>query len=118
MSSIVSLVYLQNLRKNEDTWTISKFRDMANEVLDTFLAGSSNYLGASLTGVMSTSASIVDMQGMNQIVNNTFIDATKSWDRQGKFISKYVNVHLISDNSDNKLLTLYFAGVNKRLSHR
>ena len=118
MSDEIDLVYLQNIRNNEDTWTISRFRDMAAEVLDTYLSGTTNYLGVNLAGVLSTSNSIVDMVGMDQIINNSFIDASKVWNRQGKFISKYVNIHLISDNIDNKLLTLYFAGVSKRLSHR
>ena len=56
--------------------------------------------------------------GMNQNLNAPYIDMTKDWTRRGTFIDKYLNIHLISDNSDNLLLTLYFAGATKRLSYR
>ena len=56
--------------------------------------------------------------GMNQNANPAYLDMAKDWTRRGTFIDKYLNIRLISDNSDNLLVTLYFAGATKRLSYR
>tara|TARA_R110000822_G_scaffold47694_7_gene126329 strand:- start:2429 stop:7123 length:4695 start_codon:yes stop_codon:yes gene_type:complete len=118
-SGVVDINYLQNTRKNEGSWTISGFRDMAAELLDTTYSGTNNYLGANLPGTVSTAnIAMFNYAGMNQNLNAPYIDMTKDWTRRGTFIDKYLNIHLISDNSDNLLLTLYFAGATKRLSYR
>jgi hypothetical protein len=118
-SGVVDINYLQNTRKNEGTWTISGFRDMAAELLDTTYSGTNNYLGANLPGTVSTAnIAMFSYAGMNQNINAPYIDTAKDWTKRGTFIDKYLNVHLISDNSDNLLVTLYFAGTTKRLSYR
>ena len=122
-SGIVDITYLQNTRKNEGSWFVSGFRDMSGELLDTTYSGTNNYLGVNLPGTISTGNtdmfnSIGENNGMHHHVNSAYLDASKDWTRRGKFIDKYLNIHLISDNSDNLLLTLYFAGASKRLSYR
>ena len=122
-SGLVDISYLQNTRKNEGSWFVSGFRDMSAELLDTTYSGTNNYLGVNLPGTISTGNT--DMFngvnvniGMNQNANPAYLDMAKDWTRRGTFIDKYLNIRLISDNSDNLLVTLYFAGATKRLSYR
>ena len=52
------------------------------------------------------------------VVNAEYIDSTKPWHMQKKFVDHYLGVRLSSDNSSTNLLYLYAAGTKFRKSNR
>ena len=58
------------------------------------------------------------VSGMDEVVNNAFIDLSKNWTLQKKFIDKWVGIRLIYDNVSNNLLNLYSTNVAVRKMHR
>ena len=79
-----------------------------------------NLLGGINTGTVTTSF-IEDMftvDGMSEIINPNYIDITKNWNEQSKFIDKWVGIRLIYDNVSNNLLNLYSTEVAVRNLYR
>jgi hypothetical protein len=58
------------------------------------------------------------VDGMSELVNNSYIDLNKTWDKQRKFTDKWVGIRLICDNKQNNLLNLYSTSVGARKVHR
>ena len=121
-----ALEYLVNVRRVGSEWKVNKFRDMANIALDTgdyYMAGTlanPNVVGGANVGTITSSStvSMFDHTGMNEIVNPGYINLGKNWDIQKKFIDKWVGIRLIYDNIENNLVNLYSTTVGVRLFYR
>jgi hypothetical protein len=125
------LEYLINIRRIGNEWKVNKFRDMARledqagnlNLPNTdpyYMSSNINVVGGTNTGTFTTShlQNMFTINGMNEIVNNNFIDLTKNWTLQKKFIDKWVGIRLICDNVSNNLLNLYTTNVAVRKMHR
>ena len=79
-----------------------------------------NIIGGVNTGTITTSSinSMFQIDGMNENVNGNYMDLTKTWDNQKKFIDKWVGIRLIYDNISNNLLNLYSTNVVIRKLYR
>jgi hypothetical protein len=119
-SGEIPLEYLINIRRTGETWKFTNFRDMANETTDTsayytgpFTGTNFGVLGANIAGAINDGVQTpgdVDMftiNGMSEVLNVAYLDLTKPWHEQGKFIDRYIAFRLICDNSDNNSVNLY-----------
>tara|TARA_R110001592_G_scaffold135278_2_gene351467 strand:+ start:3849 stop:10256 length:6408 start_codon:yes stop_codon:yes gene_type:complete len=117
------LEYLVNIRRVGNSWKVNNFRDMAALAIDTrayYTSPQVNLLGGINTGTVTTSF-IEDMftvDGMSEIINPNYIDITKNWNEQSKFIDKWVGIRLIYNNVSNNLLNLYSTEVAVRNLYR
>jgi len=115
------LEYLINTRRVGNSWKVHNFRDMAALVNQAGTAGvntsayytaaGTNIIGGANIGTVTTSSidSMFTVDGMSEILNTSYIDITKTWNTQRKFIDKWQGIRLICDNSQNNLLNLYTA---------
>jgi hypothetical protein len=130
-SGKIDLEYLINTRKTEGSWKVNQFRDMSAEITDanTYYTGpftGSNYgivnttvAGTSPTGVLTAdSIPMFIVNGMSEILNPAYIDPTKPWYKQGKFIDRFVAFRLICNNLDNNLINLYNTEALYRIQSR
>ena len=58
------------------------------------------------------------VDGMSEVLNNGYLDLSKSWDQKRKFMDKWVGIRLIYDNISNNLLNLYSTNVSVRKMNR
>ena len=56
--------------------------------------------------------------GMYKTVNASYLDLSKNWNLQRKFIDKWVGIRLIYTNITNNLLNLYSTNVEARKLYR
>ena len=131
--------YMMNVRRIGNEWKINKFRDLANLVNsgDIVYYGdgpdgvSSGHSGSNygLTGVnvagtitetvqVTSSNTMFNVSGMNETINDSFIDVNKSWNTQRKFSDKWVGIRLICSNSDKNLINLYATDVAAKKFYR
>ena len=129
--------YMINTRQVGNEWKINKFRDVAklatsNASIYTGAFTGSNFgvPGANVAGTITTGVEVTDGQvtgatgamfnidGMNETINNNFIDAGKSWHKQRKFRDKWVGIRLIYDNVTKKLINLYSTDVAAKKFYR
>ena len=99
------------VRRSGSEWKVNEFRDMSTLAV---LAGdyTSNTLSASETQPM------FDVKGMYEKVNILYIDDSKPWHQQKKFIDTFVGIRLINDNSNKNLVDLYATTVAMRKYNR
>ena len=125
------LEYLINIRRIGNEWKVNKFRDMARledqagalnqpNTSAYYTAGGVNVVGGTNTGTITTSTleNMFTVTGMTEVINNNFIDNTKAWNLQKKFIDKWVGIRLIYNNISNNLLNLYSTNVAVRKMYR
>ena len=117
------LEYLVNIRKIGNEWKVNKFRDMAAIAVSTnpyYMSTLPNVTGQLNTGTVTNvpGNNMFTVSGMDEVVNNAFIDLSKNWTLQKKFIDKWVGIRLIYDNVSNNLLNLYSTNVAVRKMHR
>ena len=113
------LEYLINIRRVGNNWKINNFRDMANTALDSstyYTSTETNIIGGTNTGTVTTSSTqnMFTYSGMRKIVNASYLDLSKNWNLQRKFMDKWVGIRLICDNISNNLLNLYSTNVGVR----
>ena len=118
-----ALEYLVNTRRIGNEWKVNKFRDMAAIAVNTnpyYMSTNTNVTGQVNTGTTTTSSinNMFTVDGMNEVINNSYMDLTKNWTLQKKFIDKWVGIRLIYDNVSNNLLNLYSTNVAVRKMHR
>ena len=79
-----------------------------------------NIIGGTNVGTITTSntQNMFEYDGMFKTVNPFYLDLSKTWDLQRKFIDKWVGIRLIYDNITNNSLNLYSTGVGTRKLHR
>jgi len=112
--------YLSNVRRADKLWHINDFRDMADmEVITTaeLVTGVSTIAGTFTEGVTSNQDGVT-MFTSEGTVNPTYINTTKSWYEQKRFIDHYLGIRLINNNSTANLVYLYAAGTKHRKSSR
>ena len=114
-----TLEYLINTRRVGNNWKVNSFRDMAVLATNTnpyYMSTASNIIGGLNTGTITSSSTnnMFAVEGMNEIVNGSYIDLAKNWDKKRKFIDKWVGIRLIYDNITNNLLNLYSTDVGAR----
>jgi len=137
MSGESILEYLINTRRVGNNWKINKFRDMAALVNQTgtltystnpispntsayYTATGTNIIGGTNVGTITTSntENMFEYDGMSKTLNPNYLDLTKNWNLQRKFIDKWVGIRLIYNNVSNNLLNLYATDVVVRKVHR
>ena len=135
MSGESILEYFINTRRVGNNWKINRFRDMAAVVDQTgntttglnlpntspyYMSTNTNVIGGTNTGTITTSSTenMFTYDGMSKTLNPNYLDLTKNWNLQRKFIDKWVGIRLIYDNISNNLLNLYATNVAVRKSFR
>lgn len=126
LSGLQDLKYLANTRKVGTNWKINSFRDMSKLLkLDTsdpenyWLHGEDTFLGSPLLEYTTTTANnMFVIDGMNEIINNSYIDNEKIWSSRKKFVDKWVGIRLICLNLRNNLVNLYTSSVEARKYYR
>ena len=135
MSGENALEYLINTRRIGNNWKINKFRDMAAIVNQTgstitglnlpntspyYMSTNTNIIGGLNTGTTTTSTinNMFTYDGMLKNINAAYLDLTKTWNLQKKFIDKWVGIRLIYNNISNNSLNLYATNVVVRKTHR
>ena len=129
-----TLEYMINTRRVGNEWKINKFRDVAkleNSTDSVYTGGTSGHtgsnfgiVGANVAGSITTSVEtttnnpMFNIDGMSETINNNFIDTTKSWHKQRKFIDKWVGIRMIASNSSRNLINLYATDVAAKKFYR
>ena len=120
------LEYLVNIRRVGSQWKVHHFRDMAAIAVDTgdyYMAGTlanPNVIGGANVGTVTTSStdSMFNIIGMNEVPTPAYLNLGKNWDVQKKFIDKWIGIRLMYDNIENNLLNLYSTNVGVRMFYR
>ena len=115
-----NLNYLNNVRRVDKFWYINSFRDLSKiteQTSDYINSGLPNVVGG-YTNTIEAPISSESMFTEEGVVNAEYIDSTKPWHMQKKFVDHYLGVRLSSDNSSTNLLYLYAAGTKFRKSNR
>ena len=126
-----TLEYLINIRRIGNNWKVNQFRDMAALVDQTntlnvpstdpyYMSTNTNVVGMTNVGTSTTSQTnpMFRYVGVIKYPNPTYIDTTKNWTNQKKFIDKWLGIRLIYDNITNNLLNLYSTTVESRTMTR
>ena len=123
MSGKQALEYFVNIRRVGNNWKINKFRDMAALATNTnayYMSTNTNIIGGTNTGTI-TSSNIENMfiyDGMSKGINAAYLNFSKNWNLQRKFMDKWVGIRLIYNNISNNLLNLYATDVAVRKVYR
>ncbi len=128
------LEYMMNVRRVGNEWKVNKFRDVAkleNSTSDVYTGGpgghsGSNFgvtganVGGSVTTQVETTTNnpMFNVSGMNETINSSFIDTSKTWNKQRKFTGKWLAIRLIADNSNKNLINLYATDVAAKKFYR
>ena len=85
-----------------------------------YMSTNPNVIGGLNVGTITTSSiqSMFTVSGMNKNINAAYIDLTKNWDQQRKFIDKWIGIRLIYNNISNNLLNLYSTNIGVRKMNR
>ena len=123
MSGEYELEYLINTRRIGNNWKVNKFRDMAALATNTnsyYMSTNPNVIGGVNTGTVTTSSTenMFDYNGMFKTINVNYLNLSKNWNLQRKFIDKWVGIRLIYDNISNNSVNLYATDVVVRKMHR
>ena len=131
LSGEQDIEYMINTRRVGNEWKINKFRDLAllqNNNLPIFTGphtgGNFGIPGANVAGTVTTNVlahqfiNMFTISGMNETINNTFIDLNKQWNQQRKFTDKWVGIRLKYSNSTNKLIHLHSTDVAAKKFYR
>ena len=123
--------YMINTRRVGNEWKINKFRDLAllvnstsAEYIGPFTGSNFGVPGASVAGTnissveTTSAANMFTIDGMSETINAAFINATKSWNKQRKFVDKWVGIRLKYDNITKKLINLYSTDVAAKKFYR
>tara|TARA_Y100001937_G_scaffold18647_1_gene25721 strand:+ start:9436 stop:15012 length:5577 start_codon:yes stop_codon:yes gene_type:complete len=118
-----NLEYLINTRRIGNNWKVNRFRDMAAAALNTnnyYMSTNINVTGGTNVGTVTTSnvQNMFIYNGMSKTVNAAYLDLTKNWNLQRKFIDKWVGIRLIYNNISNNSLNLYGTSTAVRKMHR
>lgn len=123
--------YMINTRKTGGSWKVNQFRDMSLEVADgaiyytgPFTGGNYGIPGATVAGTVTTSVTtatplaMFTVDGMYETFNTNYLDLAKPWNKQGKFIDRFLALRLICNNLDNNLINLYNTEAPYRIQDR
>jgi len=112
ISNLYTIQNLVNTRKVGSSWKLNDFRDLASQTLYTNLpsfGANTSLPSGTVPGTVFTNIGqpMILEGGMNLIPNTAVINLSTVWSEQKRFTSKYLKIHLISDNTENILLTLH-----------
>ena len=120
-----------NTRKTGGSWKVNQFRDMSKEVSDTsiyytgpFTGGNYGIPGVTVAGTVTTSVTtatplaMFTVNGMYETFNTSYLNLAKPWNKQGKFIDRFLALRLICNNLDNNLINLYNTEAPYRIQDR
>lgn len=117
-SSEITLSYLSNIRKTDNTWVTNAFRDLSAISFNTNLVrGQINIHGDLYNGTYTTS-NTETMFLSEGVINTNYLDFNKAWYDQRKFVDKFLGIRLISNNQAKNLINLYTAKAAYRTSNR
>jgi hypothetical protein len=116
-SGVTTFKYLENLRKVEGHWTFNNFRDMSSVFYTSGLVnGQVDVQGNPYNGSYTpVSAPMFSAEG---VVNPGYINSSKPWYEQKKFVDKYLGLRLICNNGSKNLVSLYTVSAAYRISPR
>jgi hypothetical protein len=118
ISGEIDFVYLNNIRKTDNTWNVNAFRDLSNIANNTGLAvGQINVQGVPYTSTFA-STSTEPMFLYEGIINSNYINSNKPWYEQRKFVDKFLGIRLIANNLSRNLINLYTVTAALRVSPR
>ena len=121
ISGVKNLVYLNNIRKVDHNWAFNDFRDLSKINFNTSLVSTLGpeinvqndvYKGTHAPG------GVVPMFTSEGVINTAYLDLTKPWHQQRKFVDKFLGVRLISNNQAKNLINLYTAKARYRSTSR
>lgn len=118
ISGDTKLVYLNNIRKVDNSWSFNDFRDISRSNFNTSqVVGQVNVQGNDYEGTYTypTNTSMFLSEG---VINIAYIDNNKNWYEKKKFVDKFIGVRLIANNQSKSLINLYSVTINYRASNR
>ena len=124
ISGLKDLVYLNNVRKVDHNWAFNDFRDLSKINFNTTLVSAPNQINVqndTYTGTYAPGGITSPMTPMftsEGVINTTYLDTTKPWHQQRKFVDKFLGVRLISNNQAKNLINLYTAKASYRSTSR
>jgi hypothetical protein len=122
MSLESEIEYLVNTRKIGTDWKINRFRDMAKLITNTspyYMSLNDNVVGDTNVGTETSTSKLMFLaDGMEEIPNSLYLDADKIWNKQKKFVDKWIGIRLICDNTQNNSLNLYTSSREVRKFYR
>ena len=85
-----------------------------------YMSTNTNVTGGINVGTSTTSAvnNMFISSGMDKTINPIYLDLTKNWNLQRKFIDKWAGIRLIYNNISNNLLNLYSAQTAVRKTYK
>lgn len=112
--------YLNNIRLVDKFWYINSFRDLSLTASLTTTDLVTNTPNVQEVFVQGVTAPIQDttMFVEEGVVNLDYIDSSKDWFEQRRFVDQYLGVRLICNNLTGNLVHLYAAGTKFRNSFR
>jgi hypothetical protein len=118
ISDYKDIKYLNNIRKVDQNWVFNDFRDISKIDFTTNLVnGQTTPMDDLYSGTYSPTESY-SMFTSEGIINLNYIDSSKPWYEQRKFVDKFLGVRLISSNREQNLINLYSAKASYRISNR
>jgi hypothetical protein len=118
ISGEVDLLYLNNVRKVDNSWSVNAFRDLSAIAYNTGLASGQIDVQGNVYNGTFTSTSTAPMFNSEGNINPNYINSTKPWYEQRKFVDKFLGIRLISNNLNKTLINLYSVSVSARVSSR
>ena len=118
ISGIKNLVYLNNIRKVDHNWVFNDFRDVSKINFTTTLNQNQINVHNDLYTGTYAPGGVTPMFTSEGIINPSYLDLTKPWHQQRKFVDKFLGVRLISNNQAKNLINLYTAKASYRTTSR
>jgi hypothetical protein len=111
--------YLNNTRKIDKIWYINEFRDLTRFIENTNFNLTTNLpnVQENFTQFVSTPNELRMFTAEGQ-VNPNYINESKPWYEQKRFVDNYLGVRLIATNESRRLINLYSAGTKFRQAFR
>jgi hypothetical protein len=115
-----NLYYLNNVRRVDQFWYINSFRDLAKytDQTNTYINSGQPTVVDTYINTINEVTSSEPMFTTEGTVNGNYIDSTKPWHMQKKFVDHYLGVRLSNDNTSTNLVYLYAIGSKFRKSNR
>ena len=118
ISKEVDLVYLKNVRRVDHSWVTNDFRDQSKIIFNTAMAQNQiNVQGDFYQGTYAPTNTEF-MFSEEGVINPDYLDLSKPWYEQRKFVDKFLAIRLISNNQAGNLINLYTAKAAYRTSNR
>lgn len=118
ISGYKDITYLQNIRKVDNSWVTNDFRDQSKIEFNTDMDQNQITVHGNIYDGTYTPTTSEFMFSSEGIINPSYIDLSKPWYEQRKFVDKFLAIRLISSNKAGNLINLYTAKAAYRISNR